>query len=60
MLKINFFILDMDIFVINFGEEVMGVMIEYLNFKYFIFFFKDIMDEDIRNLMDVVEGEYFD
>lgn len=52
--------MDIEIFVINFGEVVMGVMIEYLNFKYFIFFFKDIMDEDIRNLMDVVEGEYFD
>lgn len=60
MLKTNSLILDMDISVINFGEEVMGVMIEYSNSKHLISFLKDIMDEDIRNLMDAVEGEYFD
>lgn len=60
MLQINFLIKDLEFVVFNFSEEVMGVIIEYLNLKNFIFFFKDIMKEDIRNLMDVVEEEYFD
>lgn len=60
MLEINFLILEMEFFVVNFGKDVMGVIMEYLNLKYFIFFLKDIIKEDLRNLMDVVEGEYFD
>lgn len=60
MLKTNSLILDMESSVINFSEEVMGVMIEYSNSKHLITFLKTIMKEDIRNLMDAVEGEYFD
>lgn len=60
MLEVNFFILDMELFLFDFSEDVMGVFIEYLNVKDFIMFLKVNVDEDIRNFMDVVEGEYFD
>lgn len=60
MSKANSLIMDMETSVINFGEEVMGVIIEYSNSKHLISFLKDIINEDIRNLMDAVEGEYFD
>lgn len=60
MSKTNALILDMESTVINFNDEVMGVIIEYSNSKHLISFLKDIMKEDIRNLMDAVEGEFFD
>lgn len=60
MLEVYFFIMDMEFFVLNFSVDVMVVMIEYLILENLILFLRDIMEEDIRNLMDVVEGEYFD
>lgn len=52
--------MDMEFFVLNFSEDVLVVMIEYLILENLILFLRDIMEEDIRNFMDVVEGEYFD
>lgn len=52
--------MDMEFFVLNFSVDVMVVMIEYLILENFILFLREIMEEDIRNFMDVVEGEYFD
>lgn len=60
MLEVYFFIMDMEFFVLNFSEDVLVVMIEYLILENLILFLRDIMEEDIRNFMDVVEGEYFD
>lgn len=60
MLEVYFFIMDMEFFVLNFSVDVMVVMIEYLILENFILFLREIMEEDIRNFMDVVEGEYFD
>lgn len=60
MLEVYFFIMDMEFFVLNFSVDVMVVMIEYLILENLILFLRDIMEEDIRNFMDVVEGEYFD
>lgn len=60
MLQTNSLIKDLESAVLNFSEEVMGVIIEYSNSKNLISFLKDIMKEDIRNLMDAVEEEYFD
>lgn len=59
MLEVYFFIMDMEFFVLNFSVDVMVVMIEYLILENFILFLREIMEEDIRNFMDV-EGEYFD
>lgn len=60
MLEVYFFIMDMEFFVLNFSVDVMVVMIEYLILENLILFLRDIIEEDIRNFMDVVEGEYFD
>lgn len=60
MLEVYFFIMDMEFFVLNFSEDVLVVMIEYLILENLILFLREIMEEDIRNFMDVVEGEYFD
>lgn len=53
-------ITDIESSVLNFSADVMAVMIEYSISENLISFLRDIMEEDIRNLMDAVEGEYFD
>lgn len=60
MLEAYSFIMDMESSVLNFSEDVLAVMIEYSISENLISFLRDIMEEDIRNLMDAVEGEYFD
>lgn len=60
MLETNSLIMNLESTVLNFSEEVMGVINEYSNSEKLISFLRDIIEEDIRNLMDAVEGEYFD
>lgn len=60
MLEAYSFIMDMESSVLNFSADVMAVMIEYSISENLISFLREIMEEDIRNLMDAVEGEYFD
>lgn len=60
MSEANSLISDMESSLLDFSEDVMGVFIEYSNAKDLIMFLKVNVDEDIRNLMDAVEGEYFD
>lgn len=54
----NNLICAMECTFISFSKDVMGVIIECS--KNLIEFLREIMNEDIRNLMDALEGEYFD
>lgn len=56
----NTLISEMESSFISFSKEVMGVINECSCSKHLIEFLREIMNEDIRNLMDAVEGEYFD
>lgn len=60
MLEAYSLIMDMESSLLKFNADVMAVMIEYSISDNLISFLKDIMEEDIRHLMDAFEGEYFD
>ena len=60
MIDANKLIYEMESSFICFSEEVMGVIIECSSSKNLLDFLREIMNEDMRNLMDAVEGEYYD
>lgn len=59
MLETNSLIMSLESSLINFSEEVVGVINEYTSSENLISFLREILGEDFRNLMDASDAENF-
>lgn len=60
MLKTNSLIIRIESDIVNFSEETMYVLNQFSESQNLVSFLREIENEDIRNLIDSVEGECFD
>lgn len=59
MLETNSLIMSLESSLINFSEEVVAVINEYTSSENLISFLREILGEDIRNLVDASDAENF-